>query len=143
MMVYLSSDKELPIIPYKKDFVNFYVNKLGEQDFGYEGARKVLSKKYLYNAGAHTGCGCGFDYGTYEPIDNDDIEEEQKGKESVSQLFNYIKSALITNKNIELYACIAGNEGKDFVTKSIDIIHKYALGDSFFFVGNELWKIKS
>lgn len=60
VMVYLRSNKKLPIIKWDDKVPDFYVDELNENDLAYTELKSFMAKKNLYNVGAHTGCGCGF-----------------------------------------------------------------------------------
>jgi hypothetical protein len=87
-MVFIASNKKLPTIEWNNVAPDFYVHELKELDYCYKEIRNILSKKYLYDVGAHSGCGCGFNYVTYEPLNEDDIREDLKGRNSVNRLFH-------------------------------------------------------
>jgi hypothetical protein len=66
--VHLSSGHPLPTIPFDREERPLYVVPAGSWDL--EGddavaARRWLRQPYLYYAGAHFGCGCGFDFSIY------------------------------------------------------------------------------
>lgn len=144
LMVYLACDGQLPTFEWNSEAPDFYVTELKETDDGYKEVRSILTKRYLYNIGSHTGCGCGFSYGTYEPFNEDDIQEDTKGRGSVNQLFQYIKRSLENHNSVELFNCLAGNEGMSPQnTYELNIDH-IKLGDSFYFADdNELRVIKA
>lgn len=144
VMTFIASDKELPTIEWNNEVPDFYVHNLKEPDYGYKEIRSILCKRYLYNVGAHTGCGCGFSYGIYEPLDEDDIQEDLKGKSSVNKLFQYIRENLQICDSIELFSCWAGNEGVNPKSTYELNINQIELSDSFCFVSdNELRIIKA
>lgn len=60
LMVFIVSNKKLFTIKWNNEAPDFYVHELKELDYGYKEIRNILSKKYLYDVGAHSGCGCGF-----------------------------------------------------------------------------------
>ncbi|MGE5411486.1 MAG: hypothetical protein ACM3MI_11050 [Clostridiales bacterium] len=132
-MVYIASNKILPTIKWNEAAPNFYIEELKSSDDAYKGIRKSLNNRYLYIAGAHLGCGCGFSYGKYELLNENDIEEDKKGRSSVKQLFQYIKDNLNTGESLELYTCWAGNEWNITEKKSEISIDQIDLGESFFF----------
>lgn len=141
MMVYISSNNRLPIIEYKKDSPDFYVKEISEGDFGYMGVRNTMSKDFIYYVGSHKGCGCGFNYGIYELYDEDDIKEDNLGRESVKKLFKYIKDCLADVDQIDLFTCVAGNEDKQPERISFMNIGQIQLGDEFSFSSNNELRI--
>lgn len=144
MMVYIASDYKLPCIDYKKESPDFFVQEISEGDFGYIEVWKMMNKKFIYNVGSYTGCGCGFNYGTYELYDEDDIKEDNLGKEAVKKLFDYIKECLTDIKHIYLFTCVAGNEYKQPERTLLMNVGEIKLGDEFSFSNcNELRIISS
>src|SRR4051812_18754700 len=67
-------------------------------------ARLGLSKPYVYELGAHTGCGCGFL--------GDDSDDEPAHLESVSALRDFLQGATETG-DAEVLVCWMGDEKKD------------------------------
>lgn len=132
IMVYLACDGQLPTFDWNSEAPDFYVTELKETDYGYKQVRSILTKKYLYNIGAHSGCGCGFNYGTYELFDEVDRQEDIKGRNSVNKLLQYIENSLQNNECVELLTCLAGNEGISPIKSEI-YLDQIILGDSFNF----------
>src|SRR5690348_10705078 len=114
MMLYVAADQPLPVIEWRKDAPGFYITSLPS---AYEAVRRQFTKPILYLAGAHTGCGCGFQYGLY-PTDGEDQwadnlhEEDAAGKHSVRCLSEYLSQA-VARGDIELYSCWAGQEADE------------------------------
>jgi hypothetical protein len=102
MVLYLGSEKPLPLIAWDEDKPSFHVTELPED---LNGVRQQFSKPYVYYLGSHQGCGCGFSYGQYE---NDD--EELEARECVSRLSKYLSQAVEIAGALELYSCWSGDE---------------------------------
>ena len=60
MMIYIASDRPLPLIDWQDEFPAFHVRELREEEMA---VRTHFKKPYVYYAGSHEGCGCGFAYG--------------------------------------------------------------------------------
>jgi hypothetical protein len=111
MMLYVAADRPLPSIEWRKEAPEFYITSLPP---AYEAVRRQFTKSFLYFAGAHTGCGCGFQYGLH-PVEGegqwaDNLrEEEAAGRNSVRRLSEYL-SQVVASGEVELYSCWAGQE---------------------------------
>jgi hypothetical protein len=144
MMLYIASDKKLPLVPTGQvEYQPIYVDELSEYN---SGIKKQFTKKYSYYIGSYQGCGCGFSYGQYN-IDNEEVDEslielfnteEEKGKKSVRELFNYISNSLENVSEIELYSCWSGNE-KDTPKHRVEIsLANFSVGNKFSFEEDQL-----
>ena len=71
--------------------------------------RTHFTKPYVYYAGSHEGCGCGFSYGWW---DGDDPARSAPARESVRRLGAYLEAATRTAGPLELYACWSGDESE-------------------------------
>lgn len=94
--VYIASDDPLTLIP--PDSVNpaFYVMLEEDEKFA-AGVRRHLSQKYLCFAVGASGCGCDF----------------WSSAEERKHLASYLTSERKQNKQIDVYICWAGAEGKE------------------------------
>ena len=136
MAVYIASDYPLPLIQWNKDAPAFHVSEL-TTDENDERVRVQFSKPYIYYVGAHTGCGCGFEYGKY-PDYEDSVEES---RQSVIRLAEYLTKAVEENNNIELFACWEGDQAEKPV--KYDTITPFDLGgDSFWFEEKDFLLVK-
>ena len=90
LSVFLASDRKLPTIPWNPLEPAFYVRQADELDAD---VGAVFSKRHLYFAGSHEGCGDGFRFGV-EPVENPaDEERERRGRRSVEELAAYLEQA--------------------------------------------------
>lgn len=64
-----------------------------------EGVRKHFRSEYVYYAGSEQGCSCAFNY-----------EHEY---DSIVELRNYLRNALICVNEVEMFACQIGAEERD------------------------------
>lgn len=144
MMLYIASDKELPLVPTgEDDYQPIYVDELSKYN---SEVKKQFTKKYSYYIGSYQGCGCGFSYGQYN-IDSEEVDESlieffnievEKRKKSVRELFNYISNNLENVSEIELYSCWAGNE-KGTPKHRLEIsLANFSLGNEFSFEEDQL-----
>ena len=102
MMLYLASDKPLPLVAWDENNPSFHVQELHESSAS---VRKQFSKPCVYYLGSDQGCGCGFSYGQFV---NDD--EELKSRDSVLRLSKYLSQAVEIAGPLELYSCWHGDE---------------------------------
>lgn len=103
MMLYVASDKPLPLVTWDKGNPNFNVKELDEHS---KAVRKQFSKPHIYYLGSHEGCGCGFSYGQYDY----DEEEDKAARESVRRLSEYLSQAIDIAGPLELYSCWDGDQ---------------------------------
>jgi hypothetical protein len=150
MMVYLASDYELPEIANKDDAA-ISILRLDNRDQTYKDIQEVSIKPFVYYAGSHSGCGCGFSYGfdyasmqvgeLWEGLDEkvkkqlmeSNNNTEVEGKKSVEQLFDYIRKNLIYNQAIELFSYWTDKEGSEIEIDENIYFDIFKLGDSFDF----------
>ncbi len=147
MMLYIASDKELPLIEWSDKSNNpICVTPLHES---VKGVINQFTKKYVYYIGSYQGCGCGFQYdkktleldGFPEELANEIINEQSMREGSVKELFDYIKHNIKDAKEIELYSCWAGNE-EGIPEQTTDIyLRNFSLGSSFRFEENQLIRV--
>ncbi len=104
-MVYIGSDTPLPTSQWDEKSPEFF---LSDCEDSIKEVKKHFSKKYIYYAGAHTNCGCGFFYNE-EYHDQDEIEQERN---SVRKLIRMLELALESRPNVELIVAWAGEEDK-------------------------------
>jgi hypothetical protein len=102
MVVYVGSDYPLPEIPMDGTG-NFHVAAVPAPD----PVRRHFTKPCVVYAGAHGGCGCGFQYGEHE-----DSEPYPGNVDSRRRLAEYVAVALQHQPEVELYACWSADEGE-------------------------------
>ena len=107
MMVYIASDYSLPTIGWDKTHPRFHVTELTERD---QPVKRQFSKPFVYYAGSHEGCGCGFQYGEYEGFEEDPTELAA-AKDSRRKLTEFLSVALQHQQSVELFACWDGDQG--------------------------------
>jgi hypothetical protein len=107
LVVYLASDRPLPLISWDENARGFHVTELtGEKD---EPVRVQFTQPHVYYAGSHTICGCGFNYGQ-DPLAEDDPEELALRARTLSAMSDYLASAVANGGTIELFACWEGDQ---------------------------------
>ena len=96
LALYLAGSQELPVIPWNESNPAFHVTRLPKNA---EAVRKQFRFKYVYYVGTTQGCSCAFNY-----------EHEY---DSIAELRDYLKNALICVEELELFSCQVGSEGMD------------------------------
>ena len=102
MILYAAADAPLPIIAAGTPPPAFSVRSIRSSEAP---VRAHFTKRHVYVFGAHTGCGCGFSYGSGG-------EDDAAGRESVRRLGEYLASAVARAGPLELYACWGGEEAE-------------------------------
>lgn len=93
LALYLAASQELPVISWDETKPAFHVIHLPKSA---EGVRQHFRSDYVYYAGSAQGCSCAFNY-----------EHEY---DSIVELRNYLRNALICVDEVEMFACQAGAE---------------------------------
>ncbi len=103
-MIYIAADKNLPQIPWDENNPGFHVTPLTEVE---KDVAKQFTKSYVFYAGSHEGCGCGFSFGQM-PIDDEEDEKQDKAARKSNEA---LKQYLIENLgSIEVFACWDGDQ---------------------------------
>ena len=115
LALYLAASQELPVIPWDETNRAFHVIRLPK---GAEAVRKHFRSDYVYYAGSAQGCSCAFNY-----------EHEY---DSIVELRNYLRNALICVDEVELFACQTGSEAEDTQHAMIASPEGIALAEFYF-----------
>jgi hypothetical protein len=91
--------------------------------------KEKLSKPYIAYLGAWEGCGCGFEYGLFDDPDEEDLREDDLGRESVQELRKLLESRLQVENSVELFVCWEGEQEQP-VRNRVDITPAFFAGDS-------------
>jgi YcxB-like protein len=105
-MVYLAADKPLSVVAWNEAEPGFNVSDLAEDE---QRVKCQFSKQHVVYAGAHEGCGCGFqcaEYGheNYEP------EELNRCRRALEEFSEYLRGELERVGTIELFASWDGDQ---------------------------------
>ncbi|HEY7544129.1 MAG TPA: hypothetical protein VID27_04565, partial [Blastocatellia bacterium] len=95
------SSEMLPLIAWDESDRAFYVSELPARA---SGVKKQFTLPFVYYAGSHEGCGCGFLKGGRSD------EEMEKVKENYAKLAEYVSQARRKRIAVELFSCWAGDE---------------------------------
>ena len=96
LALYLAASQELPVIAWNETKPAFHVIRLPK---GAEDVRKHFRSEYAYYVGSQQGCSCAFNY-----------EHEY---DSIVELRNYLRNALICLDEVEMFTCQTGGEEHD------------------------------
>jgi hypothetical protein len=121
LALYLAAAQELPVIAWDETNPAFHVIHLPKSA---EGVRKHFRSDYVYYAGSEQGCSCAFNY-----------EHEY---DSILELRNYLRNALICVDEVEMFACRTGAEEQDTQHNLITSPDGIALAEFFFKNGQYL-----
>jgi len=146
-MIYLASDKELPVIPMNNtDFdselvlefdseldtvTGIYIEELPETETV---VRKHFTKRFVYNAYTYQGCGCRFGFDLDYEMPEAAIEVQTICHKCTEQLFQYLRENVVIGEVLEIYCCWGGAEYLDRDTerdREIDL-NRLAIEDYYF-----------
>lgn len=96
LALYLAASQELPLIAWDNASPAFHVIRLPKNA---EGVRKHFHSEFVYYAGSAQGCSCAFNY-----------EHEC---DSIAELRNYLRNALICVNEVEMFSCQTGAEEQE------------------------------
>jgi len=97
LRLFLAADWELPLVPWNAERPAFNVTPLST---GEEPVRQQFTRKWVYCAGAHTHCSCGF-----SPVEEPDETDRLR---SLDALSGYLADASGMGP-LEMYVCWDGD----------------------------------
>jgi hypothetical protein len=101
LMLYIAGSEPLPLVPYIKREPSFSVSEVSGYNLC---VKRQFTLPYVYYAGSHEGCGCGF-------LKEWEIGEElEKIEDNYSKLSAYIHGACRRGIAIQLFSCWAGDQ---------------------------------
>ncbi|HYH63770.1 MAG TPA: hypothetical protein VD866_03635 [Urbifossiella sp.] len=106
MVVFVASDYPLPTWPWDQTRPAFHVTEVTDPA---DSIRQRFTKPYVFYAGSHEGCGCGFHYGPYGGGDPDAAVEPVVA-DCRRRFGDYLAVALQHQSEVEVYACWSGDE---------------------------------
>ena len=131
LMLYLASDQPLPLVEDAESKSAFSLTNLHDAEVRVRGQ---FSESNVYAAGAHEGCGCGFQLGQY-PGQSD--SERMQNARSLALLADYLDEQLATGAKISLFACWDGDQ--DCPAEGTRVVStKEFRGKVFFFAEKQL-----
>lgn len=95
LALYLAASQELPVIAWDETKPAFHVIRVPKSA---EDVRKHFRSEYAYYVGSQQGCSCAFNY-----------EHEY---DSIVELRDYLRNALICVDKVEMFACQTGTEDR-------------------------------
>ena len=133
LVAYIASNIPLPLILWDKNEPAFHVAELSTEED--QKVRVQFSKPHIYYLGSHEGCGCGFPY--TDSLGNE--EDKDKTQQTRERLVEYLRSALKTQEDVELFFCWEGDQ--DAEVESRRTLNLQEMGDAFGFETKQLLKI--
>lgn len=106
MMLYIASDQPVPQIRWNDSAPGFHVSEEPPDS----PVRKQSGLVHVFYAGAHGTCGCGSQLGEYPDLEDDDAPAKRR---SLQQLADYLDCRLAESRELELFACWAGDEAAE------------------------------
>jgi hypothetical protein len=100
LAVYLSSDKCLPDIPWNEKSPAFYLEPVAKS----LGVRKQFLYEYVYYAGTHEGCGCGF---SKDGVVGEELEQSQQNYIALAQVS---RNAVSAGAKLQIFTCWEGEQ---------------------------------
>jgi len=131
LAVYIASDKPLPLISWVEERPSFYVEEATNDKTG---IKKQFNNQYIYYAGSHEGCGCGFFK------DGEVGEELAQVEENYNNLSSYIKKAKESGAKLQIFSCWEGDQA-DEPEHSEEITEQNLIEKQFEFKEKTLYKI--
>lgn len=131
LALYIASDEPLPTVARDEGRRAFHV---GEAIHGpHNSVLRHVSKRLLYSAGSHGGCGCGFEFNPLWENDEGEIVATDSPEQTAARrdLADYLSAALQLQATVEVFGCCSGDE--DFPPNSrrrsrpADFIHDRTL----------------
>ena len=131
LMVYVASDKPLPLIDWNENKRAFNVSDLSKYE---KNVAAQFELPHVYNAGSHLGCGCGF------LKDFKDDEELALANDNYLRLSIYLNKAREMGANNQIFSCWDGDqEAKPQLREELDL--KRLIKTDFEFKEKALYQI--
>jgi hypothetical protein len=108
LVVYVASDYPLPTQAWDEARPRFHVTAVVEPGHP---VRRQFTKPWVYYAGSHDGCGCGFQHRA-DDDDEGDPAETTAVRDSRRRLAEFLSVALQHQPAVEVFACWDGDEGE-------------------------------
>ena len=133
LVIYIASNKPLPLVPWDKTSPGFNVVELSENE---ECVRIHFSLPHVSYAGSHTSCGCGFNEGREHAEYLSDPKERVDSLASSSRLASYVREHQVG----QIYSCWSGDEAEPKAFER-QITPDALVAEDFFFRERELFTI--
>lgn len=107
--IYISAKKEIPEIKWSDESPGFYLTKVDDSNV-LSFLDSILTKGFVYEAGSHIGCSCGF---SYDEWTKNTIEENHiQRMKDVADFSKYIEEQKTGNR-LQIF-CTMWNEFPDY-----------------------------
>lgn len=110
--VFLAADRPLPIVDWNPDEPGFHVRSASARETA--AIRHAVRGRYLFYAGSHDGCGCGFLHhwasaGGHLSAEPHPGPKRESAVRSTASLVDYLRRTAAGGP-VELYSCWQGDE---------------------------------
>jgi hypothetical protein len=102
LSVHIASNTPLPVSIWNPDARAFYLEAVSEDAL----VRDRFSLPFVYSAGSHLGCGCGF-----QKYENDG--ERDKTQANYTALAGVIRDVLSSSSSVEIFTCWEGDHAHE------------------------------
>jgi len=117
LALYIGSNLELNESAWNKNEPHFYIETVPAGNK----VKKQFSTPFVYYAGSHEGCGCGFFK------EGRESEELQQAQENYSNLVKTIEQTINEGEAVQLFSCWEGDQGRSpEVNKTISLFELVA-----------------
>lgn len=108
--VYIGTDQPSPTAAWNETQRQFYLTELAEKD---EPARQHFSKPYVYYAGSHLQCGCGFFHDSVVFTDDPEMMHQyEESQRSAFGLVAVLEQALDHADTVEVFVTWEGRQAE-------------------------------
>lgn len=132
-MAYLGASEPLRLIAWRKEEPGFHVGEVLPLAPEAAAVQQQLGTPYCYFAGSTEGCGCGFQLGEWDCIDD---EQKARIRADLKALSDYLTTALERTKEIRVFASWADDEAGEPQHRR-DLTPADLLRDDFYFLNAE------
>jgi hypothetical protein len=103
LAVYLGSDRPAPEVAWDKERPAFHLHETAASD----PVRGQFKGRYVYYAGSHQGCGCGFSK------DGEPSEELSRCQANYDALAHFLGSTMLQGARLQLFTCWEGEQADE------------------------------
>ena len=104
--IYIASDTPCQPSSWDESNPGFYLKSLDKRE---KVVTMHFTKPYVYYAGSHEGCGCGF---FTDPEYHDEGDDLEQSRRSISSLVDFLNDLLKSDTEVEMFVCWEGDQKK-------------------------------
>lgn len=132
VMVYIAAPAPLRAVPFLEEHPGFHLTEVPP---GHEAIRARFTYPNVGFAGAHEGCGCGFQLGKYP--DYESAEDLAEKRTALHAFADYLDEQLPSVGSIEVFTCWDGEQGEPIESRR-KVEPEVLRDNEFFFEEKEL-----